>query len=118
MGGGHGMPTGDRPSRGTGRATSADMTAKRPKPPLKKVLPEVWELMRPRKWLIAGSFCLMVVNRVAGLVMPFVSKPLMDKVLSTSGNPALLPRMIALVFGAMLTQAITSYAGRRLGAGR
>jgi subfamily B ATP-binding cassette protein MsbA len=66
--------------------------------------------MAPRKGLILAGFCLMVVNRVAGLVIPFTAKPLMDKVLSTSGNPALLPKMIALVFGAMLTQAITSFA--------
>jgi subfamily B ATP-binding cassette protein MsbA len=66
--------------------------------------------MAPRKGLIAAGFCLMVVNRVAGLVMPFMTKPLMDKVLSPSGNAALLPKMIALVFGAMLVQAITSFA--------
>jgi subfamily B ATP-binding cassette protein MsbA len=66
--------------------------------------------MAPRKGLILAGFCLMVVNRVAGLVMPFVSKPLLDRVLSPHGDPALLPKMIALVFGAMLTQAITSYA--------
>ena len=53
---GSGMPAGDRPSRGTGRAVVADLTAKRPKPELKKVLPEVIALMKPRKWLIAGSF--------------------------------------------------------------
>jgi hypothetical protein len=54
--------------------------------------------MAPRKGLIAAGFCLMAVNRVAGLVMPFTAKPLMDKVLSPHGNPALLPKMIALVF--------------------
>jgi subfamily B ATP-binding cassette protein MsbA len=91
-----------------GRSAAADVPKK--KIDLKKVGPEVWALMAPRKGLIVAGLCLMGVNRTAGLVMPFVSKPLMDKVLSSSGNPALLPRMIALVFGAMLTQAITSYA--------
>jgi subfamily B ATP-binding cassette protein MsbA len=80
------------------------------KPDLKKVWPQVWALIAPRKGLILAGFCLMGINRVAGLVLPFMSKPLMDKVLSTSGNPALLPKMIALVFGAMLVQAITSFA--------
>jgi subfamily B ATP-binding cassette protein MsbA len=91
-----------------GRAAAADVPTK--KVDLKKVGPEVWALMAPRKGLILAGFCLMVVNRVSGLVIPFTAKPLMDKVLSTSGNPALLPKMIALVFGAMLTQAITSFA--------
>jgi subfamily B ATP-binding cassette protein MsbA len=91
-----------------GRGAAADLPKK--KVNLKKVGPEVWALMAPRKGLILAGLCLMVVNRVAGLVMPFVSRPLIDKVLSTSGNPALLPKMIAFVFGAMLTQALTSYA--------
>jgi subfamily B ATP-binding cassette protein MsbA len=91
-----------------GRGAAADVPKK--KMNLKKVGPEVWALMAPRKGLILAGFCLMVVNRVAGLVMPFMAKPLLDRVLSPTGNPALLPRMIALVFGAMLAQAITSYA--------
>jgi subfamily B ATP-binding cassette protein MsbA len=110
MRGGMGMnmraerPTGGR----AGRGGAADLPKK--KVSLKKVGPEVWALMAPRKGLILAGLCLMIVNRVSGLVMPFVSKPLMDKVLSTTGNPALLPKMIALVFGAMLTQALTSFA--------
>jgi len=62
------MHSADRPSRGTGRALAADMTAKRPKPKLKKVLPEVWKLAKPRRLLLAGCFVLMVVNRVCALV--------------------------------------------------
>jgi ABC-type multidrug transport system fused ATPase/permease subunit len=105
--GGVGMRA-ERSSRHGGRAGAPEPVKK--KPNLKKVLPEVWALMAPRKGLILAGLCLMAVNRVAGLVMPFMSKPLMDKVLSTSGNPALLPKMIGLVFGAMLVQAITSFA--------
>jgi ABC-type multidrug transport system fused ATPase/permease subunit len=110
MRGGMGMgmraerPTGGR----AGRSAAADIPKK--KVSLKKVGPEVWALMAPRKGLILAGLCLMIVNRVSGLVMPWVSRPLIDKVLSTTGNPALLPKMIALVFGAMLTQALTSYA--------
>jgi subfamily B ATP-binding cassette protein MsbA len=96
------------PRAGGARAGRPDVPKK--KISLKKVGPEVWALIAPRKGLIAAGFCLMVVNRVAGLVMPFTAKPLMDQVLSKSGNPALLPKMIAFVFGAMLVQAITSYA--------
>src|SRR5665213_1850227 len=54
---------------------------------------------------------LMVVNRVAGLVLPYMSKPLLDKVLSTQHpHPELLPRIIVLVFSAMVVQAITSFS--------
>ena len=47
---------------------------------------------------------LMIINRVAGLVLPYTSKPLLDKVLSPAGHPELLPRIIALVFSAMIVQ--------------
>ena len=54
---------------------------------------------------------LMAVNRVAGLVLPYTSKTLLDKVLSpTIPHPELLPRIIALVFSAMVVQAITSFS--------
>src|ERR1700733_1197026 len=106
---GGGMPAADRASRGAGRAASADMTKSRPKPPLKKVLPEVWALMRPRKWLIAGSFCLMVVNRLCSLVLPISSRPFINDVMR-SGKMAELPRIIGAVAGAVFLQAITSYA--------
>jgi subfamily B ATP-binding cassette protein MsbA len=111
MGGGMGggVPSADRSSRGAGRAASAEMTAKRPKPPLKKVLPEVWALMRPRKWLIAGSFCLMVVNRLCSLVLPISSKPFINDVMRY-GKMAELPRIIGTVAAAVFIQAITSYA--------
>lgn len=99
----------ERPAGGrAGRAGNADLPKK--KISLKKAGPEVWALMAPRKGLIFAGLCLMVVNRVAGLVMPFTAKPLMDKVLTKGGDPALLPMMIGLVFGAMLAQAITSFA--------
>jgi subfamily B ATP-binding cassette protein MsbA len=94
-----------------GRGTrSVPEDAKKKKPNIKKVLPQVWSLIAPRKGLIAAGMALMVVNRVAGLVMPFTSKPLLDKVLKPSGDPNLLPKLIAAVFTAMVIQAITSFS--------
>jgi subfamily B ATP-binding cassette protein MsbA len=53
----------------------------------------------------------MVINRFAGLVLPYTSKPLLDTVLSpTHPRPDLLPPFIALVFSAMVVQAITSFS--------
>jgi ABC-type multidrug transport system fused ATPase/permease subunit len=81
------------------------------KPNLKKLWPQVWALVAPRKWLLLAGLVLMAINRVAGLVLPYTSKPLLDKVLTTQHpRPDLLPRIIALVFSAMVVQAITSFS--------
>jgi subfamily B ATP-binding cassette protein MsbA len=103
------MRSADGPSRGTGRAVSADMTAKRPKPPLKKVLPEVWKLMRPRKWLIAGSFGLMVINRACSFVLPLSAKSLINKVMY-GHQMHLLPWIVGSVAAATFVQGVTSYS--------
>jgi subfamily B ATP-binding cassette protein MsbA len=91
------------------RAGQADLPKR--KPNLRKIWPEVKALVAPRKGLILAGLALMSLNRLAGLVLPYTSKPLLDKVLSAAHpHPELLPRIIALVFGAMVVQAITSYA--------
>jgi len=111
MGGGMGggMPSGDRPSRGTGRALTADLTKSRPKPKLKKVLPEVWKLFVPRRWLIAGSFILMLINRACSFVLPVSSGPFINKVM-IAHQMHLLPYIIAAVAGATFVQGVTSYS--------
>jgi subfamily B ATP-binding cassette protein MsbA len=67
--------------------------------------------------------CLMGINRVSGMVLPYISKTLLDKVLSPiHSHPELLPRVVAVVFAAMIVQAISSFwltqllskAGQRL----
>ncbi len=115
------MPSADRPSRGTGRATSATLTAARPKPKLKKVLPEVWKLVKPRRWLLAGSFCLMIVNRASGLILPASTRYLIDNVMDKH-QLDLLPMIVGVVVTATILQGITSFtltqllskAGQRL----
>ena len=94
--------------RGT-RGSQPELPKK--KPNLKKVWPQVRALVAPRIGLLVAGMALMVVNRVAGLVLPFLSKPLLDKVLSPQHPHAeWLPRIIAIVFTAMLVQAITSFS--------
>ncbi|MEO6815565.1 MAG: ABC transporter ATP-binding protein [Edaphobacter sp.] len=120
---GGGMKAADRPSRGTGRAVAADLSAARPKPKLKKVLPEVWELIKPRRALLGGSFLLMILNRASGLILPASTKPLIDSVMGK--NPIkphilavfiaehhlnLLTVIVSVVVMATLIQGITSYA--------
>ncbi|HEX7729891.1 MAG TPA: ABC transporter ATP-binding protein [Terracidiphilus sp.] len=99
----------ERSPHGRGaRAGQADLPKR--KPDLKKLWPQIRTLIGPRKGLLIAGLALMTVNRIAGLVLPYTSKPLLDKVLSPHGDPALLPKMIAIVFGAMLVQAITSFS--------
>jgi ABC-type multidrug transport system fused ATPase/permease subunit len=110
-GGGIGLSTSAErsPRAGSSRANRADLPKR--KPSLKKLWPQIRALVGPRKGLLLAGMGLMAINRVAGLVLPFTSKPLLDKVLSPiNGHPEMLPRIIVLVFSAMVVQAITSYS--------
>jgi subfamily B ATP-binding cassette protein MsbA len=81
------------------------------KPELKKIWPQVRVLVAPRKGLLLAGMALMAVNRLAGLVLPYESKALFDKVFSSAHpQPRLLPIIIAAVFSAMVVQAITSFS--------
>ncbi len=97
------------PRAGGARASQADLPKR--KPNLKKLWPQIKALVRPRLGLLAAGMGLMIINRVALLVMPYISKPFMDKVLNQDHpHPELLPRIIAVVFTAMVIQAISSFA--------
>jgi ABC-type multidrug transport system fused ATPase/permease subunit len=84
-----------------------------PKPPkvqrLKAVLPEVWKLMRPRRGLLLLGLGLMVINRLAGFVLPYSSKFLIDDVV-TKHHTALLRPLVTAVLLATLVQGITSFS--------
>ncbi len=111
MRGGMGMGMrAERSPRGRGgRAGPADMP--KTKSNLKRVWPQVRALVAPRKGLLILGLCLMSVNRIAGLVLPYTSKTLLDNVLSPQHpHPELLPKIIALVFSAMVVQAATSFS--------
>jgi ABC-type multidrug transport system fused ATPase/permease subunit len=98
----------ERTARGA-RAGQPDSPKK--KPDLKKVWPQVRALIVPRIGLLMAGMALMIVNRVAGLALPYLSKPLLDKVLSPqNSHPEWLPRIIGIVFAAMLIQAVTSFS--------
>ena len=97
------------PRGGAARAGQADLPKR--KPNLKKLWPQIKALVVPRLPLLLAGMALMVVNRVALLVMPYISKPFMDKVLNQEHpHPELLPGIIAVVFTAMVVQAISSFA--------
>src|SRR5215469_7801613 len=108
-GGGMGMGMrAERTSHGRGaRAGQAELPKK--KPSIKKLWPQIKALVAPRVGLLLFGLFLMGINRVAGLVLPYTSKPLLDKVLA-AGHSELLPKYIVLVFSAMAVQAITSFS--------
>ena len=83
------------------------------KPPkiqrLKAVWPEVWKLMRPRRGVLALGFVLMVINKVAGFVLPYSSKFLIDNVVGKSQTGLLRPLVLSVLF-ATLIQGVTSFS--------
>ena len=76
---------------------------------LRAMLPDLWRLVRPRRWLLLGGLALMAVNRVAGLVLPASTKYLVDDVL-TKGRRDLLVPIVGAVVGATIIQGITSFS--------
>jgi subfamily B ATP-binding cassette protein MsbA len=76
---------------------------------LKALLPEVWALMKPRRWQLLGGGGLMVINRVCGLALPVSTKFLIDNVMRRGQIDLLLPLVLA-VLAATLIQAVTSYS--------
>ncbi len=112
MGGGAGAPrmrAVDGPTRGGVRAAAGEEGAKKPKPKLSAVWPEIKALVRPRRGLLALAFLLMLVNRAASLVLPISFKPLIDLVFNQKRMDVLLP-IVGAVLGATILQGITSYA--------
>jgi ABC-type multidrug transport system fused ATPase/permease subunit len=106
---GMGMRAERTPQGRTARAGQADPPKK--KPNLKKLWPQIKALVVPRKGLLVVGLLLMLINRVAGLVLPYTSKPLVDKVMNpVHPHPELLGPFIGIVFSAMLVQAITSFS--------
>jgi ABC-type multidrug transport system fused ATPase/permease subunit len=96
-------------TRGAIRAAAGDQPKR--KTELKKVMPEVWKLVRPRRWLIVFGLVLVAINRVAGLVLPLSTKYLIDGVLSPRDpHPTKLLPLVLAVFTATAIQAATSFS--------
>src|SRR5580693_702994 len=79
------------------------------RPQLQAVLPLVWELVRPRRGLLAAGFVLMAINRVASLVLPYSTRYLIDSVV-IKRNVQLLKPLVLAVLLATVIQGITSFS--------
>ena len=81
----------------------------KPRPKLGAIIPDVWELIRPRRGLLALGFVLMAINRVSGLVLPYSTKFLIDRVIAQH-HVEELKQLVLLVLCATAIQGITSFS--------
>src|SRR5665213_619599 len=102
-----GTSSGRKSESAAGRASAQQPQSKK-RPELRKVLPEVWALVRPRRWLLAFGLVLMVISRVASFVLPLSAKYLIDNVMRRGQIP-ILPWIIGAVLLATAIQGVTSY---------
>jgi ABC-type multidrug transport system fused ATPase/permease subunit len=71
-------------------------------------MPLVWELVRPRRGLLAIGFVLMLINRVAAFVLPGSTRYLIDNVITKHQTWRLKPLVLAVLL-ATLVQGVTSF---------
>jgi ABC-type multidrug transport system fused ATPase/permease subunit len=95
---------GDRAARSAASASGSPS-----KQPFWKLMPHVWELVKPRAGILVFGFGLMLINRVSGLVAPASLKYLFDNVIGKH-EAYLLPRLVLAVLGATIVQGLTSYS--------
>jgi subfamily B ATP-binding cassette protein MsbA len=75
---------------------------------LRKAMPLLKELVRPRRNLLALGFFLMLINRGAGLVLPASTRYLVDNVVMAR-QVYLLNWIVLAVLSATLIQGVTSF---------
>ena len=103
-----GMKAADRPSLGAGKAAASEAGTSRSTPKLIKVLPLIWTLVKPLRWLLAAGFLLMIVNRLCSFAVPICSRYLINDVMYKRQLDK-LPLIVGAVVGATLIQGITTY---------
>jgi subfamily B ATP-binding cassette protein MsbA len=116
MGGlrGGGIGLGARAERSPhGRGVRAQGETPKKKVDYRKAMPEIWKLVRPRKWLLLLGLALVAINRVAGLTLPFVSRPFVNDVLRRHQGNKLVPLVVAVIV-ATLIQSVTSFSNTQL----
>lgn len=76
---------------------------------LKSVWPMIRDLIRPRRGLLAGSFLVLLIGRLCGLVLPYSTKILIDKVIAKHRPDLLLP-LVGAVLVATFIQGLSSFS--------
>jgi ABC-type multidrug transport system fused ATPase/permease subunit len=80
---------------------------------LRELWPDIRDMLRPRRRLLAIGFVLMVIGRVCSLVLPASTKYLIDNVIGKKQLNLLAPLVLAVV-AATIIQGITSFANTQL----
>jgi ABC-type multidrug transport system fused ATPase/permease subunit len=76
---------------------------------LRELWPDIREMMRPRRKVLAIGFVLMAISKVCGLVLPISSKYLIDNVIGKRQLSLLVPLVLA-VLAATIIQGVTGFA--------
>jgi subfamily B ATP-binding cassette protein MsbA len=76
---------------------------------LRELWPDIREMMRPRRKILAIGFLLMVISKVCGLVLPASTKYLIDNVINKHQLQLLAPLVLA-VLAATVIQGATGFA--------
>ena len=80
---------------------------------LRELWPDIREMIRPRRRILALGFTLMVVNKLCSLVLPGSTKFLIDNVITKKQLHLLTPLVLAVV-GATVIQGLTSFGMTQL----
>jgi subfamily B ATP-binding cassette protein MsbA len=75
---------------------------------MRKSLPEIWKLLRPRRALLLFSLVLILINRLSGFALPLSTKVLIDRVVGKHEGYLLLPLIGGLLLATGI-QALTSF---------
>jgi len=88
---------------------SGDAPKKTQSERIRDVWPDLREMIKPRRGLLAFSFALMIINRFSGLVLPYSTRFLIDDVIGKRHMQLLTPLVLGIV-GATMLQGITSFS--------
>lgn len=75
----------------------------------RKLWPDVWVLIRPRRGVIALGLALMLINRTSGFVLPLSTKFLVDDIIGQHHMEKLAPLILAIMC-ATAVQACSSFS--------
>lgn len=101
--------TGPRTGPRTGQCSAAGQSCKlQSKPAFAAVLPELWTLVKPLRWMLAVCLVLMLANRACGLAVPVAFRYLINDVMYQHRFDK-LPLIISAVIVATCIQGVTTF---------